>query len=63
MKLASNILFTIAFLAMSIGFWQAWAPLGLIVPGALVVGICVYNQLLPEVVELKKPEPKANDNA
>lgn len=30
---------------MSVGFWLAWPPLGLIVPGGIVFGLLLYSHL------------------
>jgi hypothetical protein len=34
---------TAAFAALAAGFWMAWRPLGLIVPGAIVFGALVWS--------------------
>lgn len=46
--LASNsrgILAFVALLAIAAGFWMAYSPLGLIVPGALVFGLLCWSHL------------------
>lgn len=36
---------TAGFGAIAVGFWMAWPPLGLIVPGAIVFGALMLNHL------------------
>jgi hypothetical protein len=36
---------TLAFAAIAAGFWLAWPPLGLIVPGAIVFLCLVFTRL------------------
>ena len=50
-------LFIAALGGLSAGCWLAWAPLGLIVPSAVVLGALIYSQV--RVVEI----PKDKDGA
>lgn len=34
-----------AFGSIAAGFWMAWEPLGLIVPGAIIFGALVYSRV------------------
>lgn len=34
-----------AMVAIGVGLWMAWAPLGLIVPGTVVFALVVYGEL------------------
>lgn len=51
---ARNLLATLAFVGMVIGFWMAWPPLGLIVPCGLLFGCLVWTHLR---VESERAEP------
>ena len=39
---AINLIFTAALIVVAVGFWLAWEPLGLIVPGGIVLAITVW---------------------
>lgn len=56
MRSGQDILFTLAFSAMSYGFWLAWPPLGFIVSGGLVCVLMVWSRQRP-------PDNGAGDNA
>lgn len=45
-----------SFVAMAVGFWLAWAPLGLIVPGAIVFGSLTYSHLTGAEAEEQEPQ-------
>jgi len=46
-----SVLATLSFLAMGAGFWMAWPPLGLIVPGSLVFAALTYSHLTTDEKE------------
>lgn len=45
-----------SFLAMAVGFWMAWRPLGLIVPGAIVFSSLCYSHLTVAEEPSKEPQ-------
>lgn len=42
---AADLLAAGSLLAVGAGFWMAWRPLGLIVPGAIVFGCLAWGRL------------------
>jgi hypothetical protein len=44
-KHAAGLVELLAFLALAVGFWWVWEPLGLIVPAGLVLAASVVSRL------------------
>jgi hypothetical protein len=42
---AASIIATAALAAIGAGFWMAWPPLGLIIPGSIVFGCLALTRL------------------
>lgn len=42
---AEDLLATVAFVAIALGFALAWLPLGFIVPGAIIFGALVWKRV------------------
>jgi hypothetical protein len=42
---ARNLLAVASLLAIAVGFWLAWQPLGFIVPGTVVFGLLCWSHL------------------
>lgn len=55
---AGDVIFTSALLSVAVGFFWAWAPLGLIVPGLIVCGIMVWSRRSKDVTVNRTDEDK-----
>lgn len=52
-----NAVFTAAFFATAAGFWMAWPPLGLIVPGMILMCLLIVSQLMGEAQSAQSADP------
>lgn len=41
----TNVLATIAFIAVVVGLWLVYAPLALIIPGVFILACLIYDKL------------------
>lgn len=45
MRYIPDLAFTAALVCLGVGCWLAWAPLGLIVPSVIVLGVLIVSRI------------------